>query len=246
MELLQWWNLIFLLPALAALLYLLLLALGALPADGDHGDLHLDPSLHLDSHDVDFPGELHPGDTVHEVHSGEGDPFRGALSLIGVGRIPLSLLLMSFLFLWGFFGWLANQLFRNVLPSPALFIWPSLAVALVGAGAFTRLFATRLGRLMPATESYGASSRELVGRIADVRYALTESGGTVQLYDAYGTMHEVPARVRPGEPTIAAGERVVLWRYDAGAGAYFAVQDEAINDHETEAVGLRRVRLPIR
>ena len=245
MELLQWWNLVFLLPAVAALLYLLLLALGALPAEGGDGDLDVEPGLHVEVHGAHI--EIHPHDAIDDIPHGEhhdSDPFRGALSLIGVGRIPISLVLMSFFFLWGFFGWAANLLFSSVLPSPALFIWPSLIVALLGSGFFTRFLAMGLGRLMPSTESYGASSSELVGRIADVRYALTETSGSVQLYNQYGSIYEVPARVMPGELPIPSGERVVLWRYDPAGGAYFAVQDDAIAG--IEPGGSRPARLPVR
>jgi hypothetical protein len=240
MDLLQWWNLIFILPAVAALLYLLLLSLGVAPIEGHGADVevHLDPGVELDINDVH--ADAHPGDLPGNITS-DTDPMRSALSLIGIGRIPLSLVLMSFLFLWGFFGWVANQVLSGVIASPALYIWPSLAVALIGAGAFTRVIAMRLGRLMPATESYGAGAREFVGRIADVRYALTESSGAVQLIDTFGSMLEVPARVMPGESVIPAGERVVLWRYDVGEGAYFAVQDDAI-----EVVGSQRGEFPIR
>jgi membrane protein implicated in regulation of membrane protease activity len=214
MDLLQWWNLIFLLPAVAALLYLLLLSLGAIPAEGhdfDAGDAgHLELHGHLD----------HP----------DGDPFHGALSLIGVGRIPLSLILMSFAFLWGFFGWLGTQIFATFLTTPELFVWPSLVVALVGASVFTRVLAFGLGRLMPGTESYGAEARELIGRMADVRYPLTEKTGTVQLHDQHGSIHEVPARVLPGEAAIPAGTRVVLWRFNEQEGSYFAVQDDALSE----------------
>ncbi len=215
MDVLQWWNLIFLLPAVAALLYLILLALGAAPAEG---------------HDLDHGIELHDGD---------GDPFHGALSLIGVGRVPLSLILMSLGFLWGFFGWLGNRIFSAFLPTPTLFIWPALLLAVIGAVALTRALASGLGRLMPATESYGAGARELVGGMADVRYPLTESAGSVQVYDRHGTLHEVPARVLPGESAIPAGTRVVLWRFDERSGTYFAVQDEAISglDASRTAVG---------
>jgi len=212
-----------------------------LPTEGDHGDVHLEPSVHVDVHGAHV--EIHPSDLPDDLPT-DTDPFRGALSLIGVGRIPLSLVLMSFFFLWGFFGWLANQVFGSVIVAPELFIWPSLAVALVGAGTFTRFFAVRLGRLMPSTESYGSGANELVGRIADVRYALTETSGTVQLYDGYGSMHEVPARVMPGDSAIPAGERVVLWRFDQRAGAYFAVQDDAIGG--IEVVGPKRVKQFIR
>jgi hypothetical protein len=220
MELLEWWNLIFLLPAFAALLYLLLLALGALPAEGEHGDLHVEVhGAHFEFHPHDLAGDI-SHDVLHE-----SDPFRGVLSLIGVGRIPLSLVVMSFCFLWGFFGWVANQVFSSVIPNPAL---------------FTRLLAVRLGRLMPSTESYGASTRELVGRIADVRYAITETSGTVQLHNQYGSLYEVPARVRPGEPPIPSGERVILWRYDEAEGAFLAAQDEAITGILVESVGSQR------
>jgi hypothetical protein len=223
MDLLQWWNLIFVLPAFAALLYLLLLALGALPVEG--GDLDADADL---DHDVD-----------HDT----GNLFHGALNLVGVGRVPLSLILMSFFFLWGFFGWLGNQLFAAILPSPTLFIWPSLLLALVGAGVLTRTLAAALGRVMPATESYGADARGLLGRVADVRYPLTERSGSVQIYDQHGSLHEVPARVLPGEREIAAGERVVLWRFDEQSGSYFAVQDDALSELVPGGSGRRRASL---
>jgi hypothetical protein len=224
MDLLQWWNLIFLLPAVAALLYLLLLSLGAIPAEGhdiDAGDVgHVELHGHFD----------HP----------DSDPFHGALNLIGVGRVPLSLILMSFAFLWGFFGWLGTRVFGTFLTPPELFVWPSLLLALVGAGVFTRVLASGLGRLMPGTESYGAEARELIGRIADVRYPLTETAGTVQIYDQHGSMHEVPARVLPGEAAIPAGTRVVLWRYDEQDRAYFAIQDDALTGIETKSSVLSR------
>jgi hypothetical protein len=226
MDLLQWWNLIFLLPAVAALLYLLLLAIGAIPMEGYDGDIHAHVDTDIDVH-ADAHLDFHP-DAAHAAHAA-GEPFLGALSLIGVGRVPLSLVLMSVCFLWGFFGWAGNQVFRSLLGSPALFIWPSLALALVGSTALTRVLAGGLGRLLPAKESYGASARELVGRIASVRYPLSESRGSVQLYDAFGALHDVPARVLPGEAAIPAGERVILWRFDEREGAYFAIQDDAID-----------------
>lgn len=211
-SLLQWWNLIFLLPAVAAILYLLLVSLGAVPAEG---------------HNLDVGDAGLPGDFGHDYP--ESDPFHGALNLIGVGRVPLSLILISFALLWGFFGWLGTRLFGTVIAAPEIFVWPALVLALVGAGVFTRLLAGGLGRLMPGTESYGAEARELIGRMADVRYPLTETTGTVQIYDQHGSLHEVPARVLPGEAAIPAGTRVVLWRYDEGNGAYFAVQDDVLS-----------------
>jgi hypothetical protein len=93
---------------------------------------------------------------------------------------------------------------------------------------------------MPGTESYGASTRELVGRIGDVRYAITATSGAVQLHNQYGSLYEVPARILPGEPPIPAGERVILWRYDESEGAYLAAQDEAITGMVVESIHPRR------
>lgn len=202
MELLEWWNLIFLLPALAAVFYVLLLAVGAAPMD-DAG--------------FDFDADV------------EGGAGHDLLSVLGLGRVPLSLILVSFCMLWGVIGWFAVRTFSTMWPQPGTFIWPSLAVALLGAGLLTRVMISLLGRIMPRTESYGAGARELVGRLAEARYAITTTGGTVQVYDQYGSLHEVPARVLPGDAPIPAGAKVVLFRYDDVAGSYLVTQDDAFD-----------------
>lgn len=206
MELLEWWNLIFLLPAGAAVLYVLLLAVGALPFD--------DVGLHFDAHaghaDHDLPGD-------HDL-----------LGILGVGRVPISIVLISFSLLWGVIGWFASHAFRSIWPDPAAFFWPSLLVALAGAFGLTRVMTRLLGRIMPGTESYGSGARELIGRMAEARYPISATGGSVQVYDQHGTLHEVPARVLTGEALIPAGARVVLWRFDDATGSYLVTQDDAL------------------
>jgi hypothetical protein len=237
MELLRWWNLIFLLPGVAALLYLVLLATGGVgdgDADGDldaHADLDLHAGIGADlDHDLAHGIEHVVGEGGHAAG---GEPHQPGgmlqlLSLVGVGRIPLSLLLMSFCFLWALLGWLANQVFGAILRVPALFIWPSLAVTLLGSILLTRYLAIGLARVMPATESYGVGRRQLVGRLADARYPISETAGTAQLHDQYGTLQEVPVRVRPGEPPIAAGSRVILWRYDEANETFLVLPGDEI------------------
>ncbi|MCA9879811.1 MAG: DUF1449 family protein [Thermomicrobiales bacterium] len=207
MELLEWWNLIFLLPASAAVLYVLLLAVGALPFD--------DLGLHLDA------------GTGHFDHDGPGD--HDLLGILGIGRVPISIVLISFSLLWGVIGWFATRAFQSVWPAPGVFIWPSLLVALVGAAGLTRGMANLLGRVMPGTETYGVGARELIGRMAETRYPISASAGSVQVYDQHGALHEVPARVLTGEAVIPAGARVVLWRFDDATGSYLVTQDDALN-----------------
>lgn len=201
-EILEWWNLIFLLPAVAAVLYVLLIAAGAAP---------------LDDAGVDFDADV------------DGDAGNDLLSVLGLGRVPLSLILISFCMLWGIIGWFAMRAFSTIWPEPTTFIWPSLVTALFGAALLTRLLTSLLGRIMPRTESYGAGARELVGRQAEARYAITATGGSVQVYDQHGSLHEVPARVLPGDAPIPAGARVILFRYDDVAGSYLVTQDDAFD-----------------
>jgi hypothetical protein len=235
MDLLRWWNLIFLLPGVAALLYLILLATGSVGEGEAGGDVDLDADADLDL-DADLDHELTHG-IEHVVgeggHTGGGGQQQPGgmlqvLSLFGVGRIPLSLLAMSFCFLWALLGWLGNQVFGSVLRTPALFVWPSLAVALAGSLFLTRYLAIGLARVMPATESYGVGRRQLVGRLAEARYPISEAAGTAQLYDQFGALQEVPARVRPGEPPIPAGSQVVLWRYDQERETFLVVPGDEI------------------
>jgi hypothetical protein len=234
MSIVAWWNLIFLLPAFAALLYLILLATGTVA--GDTGDIDADVDVDLDldvDADVDA-GEFHG--IEHAVGSADIAQPSGlahVLSLVGIGRAPLSLLLISFSFLWGLIGWLANGLFSTFIASPAVFVWLSVAVALVVSLFLTRLLASGLHRFLPATETYAISNRQLVGRLASVRYAVSDRNGTAQLYDDQGRLHEVPVRVLPGEDPIPAQRTVILWRYDAVAEAFLVTPED--NSSEVDA-----------
>jgi hypothetical protein len=149
-------------------------------------------------------------------------------------------LLISFFLLWGFLGWVGNVVFSAFLPSPALFIWPSLLLALVGSAMLTRLLANGLHRVMPATETYAVSNRQLVGKLASVRYAVSATAGSAQLHDEQGRLHEVPVRVLPGEMPIPAQTPVILWRYDADAGAFLVIPE-----HDSTEADSPRPRLQI-
>ena len=221
MALLSWWNLIFLLPAVAALLYVLLLATGVVAGDEGGFDSDVDGDV--------AAGEAHGIEYVSGHGGDPGEPPGGlwqVLSLFGIGRAPLSLVLVSFFLLWGLCGWIGNSLFSVVLSSPAAFIWPSLALALIGATILTRLLASGLGRIMPATETYAVTNRQLVGKRARVRHLVTEAGGTAQLYDAQGRLHEVPVRVLPGEAPISAQADVVLWRFDPALNTFLVTPED--------------------
>lgn len=240
MTIFEWWNLIFLLPALAAVLYLMLLATGTVAGDAGEIDADLDADVDVDAGDVHGFEHAFGEAARASTHDGGPGALLHVLSLIGIGRAPLSLLLISFFLLWGFFGWVGNGIFGSVLSSPGRFIWPSLLLALISATVLTRLLANGLRRVMPATETYAVSNRQLVGKLASVRYAVSATAGSAQLYDDQGRLHEVPARVLPGEAPIPAQTDVVLWRYDADANAFLVIPE-----HDSTEVDAPRRRLSI-
>jgi hypothetical protein len=84
MELFAWWNLIFVLPFVAGLLYLLLLAAGIM-AEGHDTEFHADTDVAHDfgvEHSVDVG---HGHDATHAGHE-SGLLFK-ALSFLGVGKV---------------------------------------------------------------------------------------------------------------------------------------------------------------
>lgn len=232
-ELFAWWNLLFVLPFGAALLYLLSLAIGLVPAGGGEGDADVDADADVD-HDVsldadadhDVGVEHSVGDHDHDIgHHGEQSTLLKSLGFLGVGRVPLSVIAMSFCFLWGFTGWASNLLFAPVLRLPALYIWPSLGIALVASVLGTRLLARGVSRIMPATETYAVSLRELVGKRAKARYLIGPESGSATLFDDLDNLQEVPCRVRTGETVIESGEWIVLMEYDPKAGIFYVRPD---------------------
>ena len=224
MELLEWQNLPFILPFVGAVIYLLLLASGMAP-DHDHDvDVDADADASVD-HGVEHAvHEGHGHGHEHEHHSSSlGAKF---LSILGLGKVPLSFLIMSFCFIWGFSGWASNMVLDPILRYPWIYFWVSLAVASVSTVFLTGELARVLGKVMPSTETYGVREASFVGRIAEVRFRVTAISGTACLYDDYRSLQEVQCRVPSDGEAIPANTRVVLLRYDETERA-FIVRREA-------------------
>lgn len=213
-DLLQWWNLIFVLPFVASLGYLLLQAFGG---------IHFDHGVELDAHFDHDVGVEHDADVSpsHDSDSGDGESFiLQVLSVLGVGRIPLASVLMSLCFLWGFLGWASNEIFKGYLPG-FLFVWVSVGIAFVGSVILTRYLAIGIGKLMPTTETYGSSDFKLLGSVATLRYDLQPgSKGSATLFDEFKNYQEVPCRLMEGDEPMKAGDSVVLMTIDQDAGCF--------------------------
>jgi len=204
MELLQWWNLIFVLPFVGALFYILMLSTGVVAAD----------------HDAEFNVDLDHDTGIEHIHELDPGMLARALSFLGIGRVPMSVILISICFLWGFTGFASNTLLEPLLPS-LLFVWVSIAIALVVSIASTRLLASLLARLMPATETYAVTLDQLVGKWAEAITTIDTTFGQAHVYDDAGVLHTIQCLVRNGESKIPRGTQVILLFFDKTSGAFF-------------------------
>lgn len=205
--LLAWYNL----PFTAALGCCLLLALIQLASGFGDNDADADADV-----DADVDAELDADADVDADADGHAHSGGSILAALGVGQVPLMILLMALLGSLGALGLLANALLGGLLslPPEALFL-PVLIGALILALPLTRLISSGLARLTPRS-STAVSFEQLVGRAGVVVSPnVSASYGRVVVRDSHGSLHTVFAVIERGEP-IPEHAEVALLAYDAG------------------------------
>lgn len=211
MELLEWHNLIFAMPLAWPVLYLVLLLMGL---SGGETEADVD-------HDLDVNGDVDAdAEAGAEINGGTGilDHVLGAL---GVGKAPLSILLISFCFLWAGAGLVGNWFWSIQSASAWPAMWKSLAIAAGVSLVGTRFIARAIHRLIPSVESYGSERRDLLGMTAEVLHDVSHDAGTARLRDDFGNLLDVSVRVGKNERGIPAGSKVVLMRHDPNGDVFF-------------------------
>lgn len=230
-DFLEWWNAIYWIPLGLSLLWILLVAVSG------HGHFHLPhlPHLHLPTlhghlelgHDIPHGAlaghDAHGVDSAatHEAIHGHAaaSPHPAAsqqdwsdklMGLLGLGAGPITLIVGLYMLFWGTFGLLVNSICRDAGMLPAVYILPSLAATFVATTIVTRLSAGILGKYMPTTESFAISVADLIGREGLVIHLVTEKAGTVDVTDAYGTVHRRTARTEPGAAEITPNTKILV------------------------------------
>jgi hypothetical protein len=227
MAILEWQNLIFLLPMAAAILYILLMAVGL--SWGGGADLDAGHDVHIEvGHDVHFDAGHDAGDATHSAeHGHEGHDSHAGLfgricGVLGIGKIPISILGMSYCMIWGATGlvlnaWLGtDEIVRIVL-------YAALAAVIGG-----RAIAEGLARMMPREESYHTPKAALVGQVGEVLYEVTRTSGAVRLHDPSGNLLDLDCRVQD-DTGIKAGTKVVLHEYEPSADIFFVRSQEVVS-----------------
>ncbi len=150
------------------------------------------------------------------------------LSWINVGRLPLLMLIVVFLFAFGMTGLIGQRLVAGVIGQPgAWFLAAPLAFA--AALPVTRVFGRGVARIMPRDETSAVSRDSLVGRVAVIvtGEAAQASAAQARVRDEHGQVHYVMVEPDNAADVFAQGSSVLLVRH-AGA-KYFAIHNTSVS-----------------
>jgi membrane protein implicated in regulation of membrane protease activity len=202
--LLGWQSLVFYVPvAFGALL-----ALGAafgLAGDGAHGE-----------------GAADGGDGDDGGDGGEaGTDGDDGLSLLALGKLPLTIRLMLLAFTFGGLGLVVGPVVRAILPgSPTVAGVLAIVFAAPASLLLSGIVARFAARRMPMLETETVRRADLVGAVGRLVLPASEQGGVLQVHDRRGNLHQVPCRLAADEPGLPSGAAVLLVDYDEAARTF--------------------------
>ena len=202
-----WYNLIFTVPILLVIFYLILQIFGlALDFGADVG---------TDGGEVDV-------DVDADVDAGALSILESTLAFFNVGKVPLTIIIATFLLFWGVTGVSSNSVVRNALGSfPSVFILVSCGVAFVVAVVATKFLSGIIGRLVPEIETYSSNNETLLGQVATVVSGhVTSRFGRAKVRDPYGNVLTVFCKIPEGKEELKRGDEVVLVDYDSAENRF--------------------------
>lgn len=252
-----WYNLIFVVPFVLALLYVGIYAISGLTfgdTDVDAGGADVDSDAHveLDGHveapahlesdahfDADADADAHldtdveadvDADAHVEGHGADevapGSVLAGALSLLGVGRVPLSIVLMVLMLIWGTIGFFSNMLLWEKYQNETILLAVSIPLAFMVSVLGTRLITSAVARWLPTHETYVQRRHELLGAIGEAILPIDSTFGMAAVRDVYGDLFHIGCRLHPNQPALEKGSKVKLIAYNGKQKIYYVTQHD--------------------
>jgi hypothetical protein len=166
-------------------------------------DVDLDADLDVDI-DVDADGP-----DLSEI--GSATALSRLFGWLNVGRVPVLVLLVIFLFGFGLTGLVVQSIVNNVfgilLPGVA-----ASAAALVAGIFFMKVLGRVIARIVPKEETDAVSEKSFVGRVAVITTGRARSGQPAQgkVYDKHGHCHYVMIEPDAAGDIFETGSQVLL------------------------------------
>ena len=207
MTLLETYNM----PFAAALVLMALLAIVQMLGLGDA--LSVDPDVDLDADSAISAG-----------------PIEGLATLLGIGRVPLTIWLALFLLLFSMVG-VSLQSFAQAFTGAPFDRWLAAILAAVGAMPVTAALARPLGAIIPKDETSAVRLSSLVGRRAEITDGIArhDSPARARVRDVHGHSHYVMVQPHDADAELHAGEQVLLVRRDEGRFYATALADPRLS-----------------
>lgn len=150
-----------------------------------------------------------------KVISGPDDGIVGkALTLLGLGKCPLSIMMFTASLIFGGTGLLLNVFFA---PGAA---WISVLGAFGAMVVFTRFVANTVASIIPRTESYGVVPEHFIGMTGKVYLTVSEKFGQIHIHDHHGSLHTLDARAY-SDTIYPAGTQIFVIEHNPTTNTFF-------------------------
>ena len=225
--LLAWQNLIFLIPILVGIVASLALATGFGGEVGE-GEVEHGESAEMDDASTDNQSDalaLEVGDDASDHGEGHADHnvIQHALSLLGVGKVPLSIVIMLSGLSFGITGLLSNVFLRTITNGSGLGALVSMSISFCVMFLVTASCAKAMSKIVPSFETRTVSQRGLLGLQAHLILPASPTSGLAHVRDQFGTLHQIRCRTTHGE--IPDGRDVVAYDYDEEERVYLVTEE---------------------
>lgn len=188
--------------------------------EGDTGDADGSHTLAADGHhdtdaapdvDGDHDGH-HDADHDQDVEGDHG----GLLALLGVGKVPLSIVLQTLFMMFGLVGVSATTLIAWMTGHLATsYLALSAPIALLGGLVLSMVTVRTVARVVPSVSGQAHTRRELVGQSGVVISSkVSAEFGEVRLQDPTGRTLRLICYTGAEEPLIPEGTEVVITDWD--------------------------------
>jgi len=102
----------------------------------------------------------------------------------------------------GVLGLASNQALHPVLRFPAVYVWLSALISLVGTSLIARGASGVVARYLQMGQIASMSRERLIGATGVAVFTIDETSGVADVYDAVGTVHRVTCHTREGSALL--------------------------------------------